>query len=373
MTWTNGSDGWCYLGTSSSDYNVSVPRYTDLIISAYLKVNNGNGNVQLYARLNSDGSYKGTSKTIPLNTWTRVYCTINTGNATKILVRFDNDGYTGSNSAMSIDGVMVEVASAVQVKPSPFSLPTVGLADKNLSNVTTIDGGKITTDTIGATQINTASLKTSNLFIDNILASNDFSNINGPGFRLKANAAGTSTDPTIYGAYIKGAELEAARIKENSLITNSANTHTGIPVVMTGGTISNSTWDLASQTVLSLPLISFGSSSSTNLPQNVWSINSQILLYVSGTISMYASGSNPDLVVSLYVYTYNNAGAQQNSYFVDSRTLFMPSLDNLANAMGGIVAVTIPDGGYLRVARVHSNLKSGQMHTTHVTTFFSNM
>jgi hypothetical protein len=73
------------------------------------------------------------------------------------------------------------------------------------ANTTTIDGGKITTGTITTNQLTTGIA-----LINGEVKSSDFTTIGGAGFRLKANAAGTSADPTIYGAYIKGAYLNGS-------------------------------------------------------------------------------------------------------------------------------------------------------------------
>ena len=111
---------------------------------------------------------------------------------------------------------------------------TSGLALKDMSNVTTIDGGKITTRSITANQIATSTITaneiaTKGITADRIgsttgnstvwygggLVSANFNgnahwNIGSPtnGFRLSSNAAGTSTDPNIYGAYIKASTME---------------------------------------------------------------------------------------------------------------------------------------------------------------------
>lgn len=70
---------------------------------------------------------------------------------------------------------------------------------------TTIDGGNITTGSITSSQLTTGIA-----LINGEVKSSDFTTIGGAGFRLKSNAAGTSADPTIYGAYIMGARLEGS-------------------------------------------------------------------------------------------------------------------------------------------------------------------
>lgn len=95
------------------------------------------------------------------------------------------------------------------------------------AGTTTINGPKITTGSITASQISSASITadrlspttgTTTTWKGGGLVSNNFNGnadgaIGSPtaGFRLSSDAAGTSVDPTIYGAYIKGATIEASK------------------------------------------------------------------------------------------------------------------------------------------------------------------
>ena len=76
-------------------------------------------------------------------------------------------------------------------------------SDIYTSGTTTINGGNITTGTITSGQIATGIA-----LINGEVRSSDFTTVGGTGFRLKSNAAGTSADPTIYGAYIRGGVLD---------------------------------------------------------------------------------------------------------------------------------------------------------------------
>lgn len=98
------------------------------------------------------------------------------------------------------------------------SVLTTGEAASDINaNTTTIDGGKITTGSIAAVQIAANTITSSQLttgiaLINGEVKSSDFTTIGGAGFRLKSNAAGTSADPTIYGAYILGGTLDGATL-----------------------------------------------------------------------------------------------------------------------------------------------------------------
>lgn len=90
---------------------------------------------------------------------------------------------------------------------------------------TTIDGGKITTNTLQADRLlagtSSATVWDGGGLISTNFNGNSYGVIGTPtqGFRLSSNAAGTSEDPSIYGAYIKSATIEAAVIDSTSNIT----------------------------------------------------------------------------------------------------------------------------------------------------------
>lgn len=84
------------------------------------------------------------------------------------------------------------------------------------NNATTIDGSHIVTGSIAADKIAANTISTNQIavgtgIVNGYVQSSDFTGIGGPGFRLKSNAAGTSADPSIYGAYIKGTTVEGAK------------------------------------------------------------------------------------------------------------------------------------------------------------------
>lgn len=96
------------------------------------------------------------------------------------------------------------------------------------AGTTTINGGKITTGSITAAQIKSNSVSADRLLagtnsttvwtggglVSSNFNGNPYGNIGSPtqGFRLSSGAAGTSSDPNIYGAYIKGATLEGVYV-----------------------------------------------------------------------------------------------------------------------------------------------------------------
>jgi hypothetical protein len=101
------------------------------------------------------------------------------------------------------------------------------------TNTTTIDGGKITTGSITAGQIAANTITTSKLttnigLVNGYIYSSNFNgnvsgNIGAPtaGFRLSSIAAGTSADPTIYGAYIKGGTIDGVSLIGQTLNVNN--------------------------------------------------------------------------------------------------------------------------------------------------------
>ena len=100
-------------------------------------------------------------------------------------------------------------------------------------NTTTIDGGKITTNAILVNNLNATggivadTIKANAVTVGQTVHSTGFPYPTGDivgtpsGFRLKAGAAGTSVDPTIYGAYIKGGTLNGVNLVGEVLSVNN--------------------------------------------------------------------------------------------------------------------------------------------------------
>ncbi|MDD5159696.1 MAG: hypothetical protein PHI47_06560, partial [Sulfuricurvum sp.] len=113
---------------------------------------------------------------------------VTTGNTTIVGATFRtkfNDVYTSRQTLLN------KIAATAKSIADSKVLPE-NVATAVNSNTTTINGGKITTDTA---------------WIGGILQSSDFTTIGGAGFRLKTNAASTDADPDIYGAYIRGSNI----------------------------------------------------------------------------------------------------------------------------------------------------------------------
>jgi hypothetical protein len=94
---------------------------------------------------------------------------------------------------------------------SGYVLPD-GVAEAINTNTTTIDGAKITTGTVNGNKViantmNANTLIANTAWINGEIQSSDYDGTNG--FKLKSNAAGSTADPTIYGAYIKGGAVDA--------------------------------------------------------------------------------------------------------------------------------------------------------------------
>ena len=153
--------------------------------------------------------------------------------ATKL--RFTNSNATGRKAPFTIDasGATPEIAFNGKVSftnitnvPQLGSTPQEVVNAVNAGNTTTIDGGKITTGSIKAAQIQANSISADRLTSTNglstvwsgggLISTNFNGNVSGnignpsTGFRLSSNAAGTSTDPNIYGAYIKGGIIQGS-------------------------------------------------------------------------------------------------------------------------------------------------------------------
>lgn len=103
----------------------------------------------------------------------------------------------------------------------------VDMATAINTGTTEINGGKITTGSISADRLlagtNATTVWTGGGLVSNNFNGNAYGNIGSPtnGFRLSSNAAGTSTDPNIYGAYIKGSTIEGITLQVSDVMVKS--------------------------------------------------------------------------------------------------------------------------------------------------------
>ena len=144
-------------------------------------------------------------------------------------LKFTNSNQTGQTAPFTIDATGTTPQITFNGKVAFTNVTgTSSLALTDMSNVTTIDGGKISTNTLYGNRLIgntvsadklTSSTGASTTWTGGGLVSQNFNgnpvgNIGSPtqGFRLSSNATGTKTDPNIYGAYIKGGILEGSNL-----------------------------------------------------------------------------------------------------------------------------------------------------------------
>ena len=115
--------------------------------------------------------------------------------------------------------IWVNSSNSKQYVANAGTWKLVDMATAINTGTTTINGGKITTgsitaDRIGSTTGNSTVWHGGGLVSDNFNG-NAHGNIGTPtrGFRLSSDASGTSADPNIYGAYIKGGTIEGTTFK----------------------------------------------------------------------------------------------------------------------------------------------------------------
>ncbi len=129
------SDGYLYLGRSSTDYNLSIIPNRRWLVTAYTLRWNGTGSglgvphIQIYLKINNgSGSHRSTGNAVAtgaLREWRRqvigvIDCTGDS--ATEAVLRVDCDSAPGSE--MWVAGIMLEpVDTASNPTPSPYSAP----------------------------------------------------------------------------------------------------------------------------------------------------------------------------------------------------------------------------------------------------------
>ena len=197
------------------------------------------------------------------------------------------------------------------------------LALTDMTNVTTIDGGKISTNTLYGNRLVgntvsadklTSSTGTSTTWTGGGLVSQNFNgnvagSIGSPtqGFRLSSNASGTSTDPNIYGAYIKGAILEGTSLNISDVAVIAQGYPNNKGPIFNSWTYSNSVetsnYGDYSATTPSVTLVSRDYSSGFLSNRMCASSQKVIIKGESSGWTYFSNGSAGDTTVSVQVST----------------------------------------------------------------------
>lgn len=245
-----GSEAITTLTANLATTNTTVGGHATQLSTVDTRIANGVASVETKWAYNSvvniNGVYKksgfglSTNYTSGNGTQANPYVSEFWIDATKLM--FTNSANTGRTAPFTIDasGTTPEITFNGKVSftnitnvPQLGSTPQEVVNAVNAGNTTTIDGGKITTGSITAAQIQANSISADKLTSTNgqstvwtgggLISSNFNGNVSGDigspsrGFRLSSNAAGTSADPNIYGAYIKGATLEGTVLTVNDV------------------------------------------------------------------------------------------------------------------------------------------------------------
>lgn len=203
------------------------------------------------------------------------------------------------------------------------------------NGTTTINGDKITTNTLGTNTL-TPSTGASTTWTGGGLVSQNFNgnaagSIGSPtlGFRLSSNAAGTSADPTIYGAYIKGSTIEGLTLNVTDIKVKSVNYPNNFGrVLMESSSYGTSFTTLTSSTFVAS---NFGSGfnalrqCSASQVFNIKCYLSNSTTFSSISISLQVSIANGAwttintntstvFVASSYTYTHNTSSTQNIAF-----------------------------------------------------------
>ena len=185
-----------------------------------------------------------------------------------------------------------------------------GMVNAAASGSTIIDGGYINTDLLQANTIAAdrlmSSTNNSTVWSGGGLVSSNFNgNASGDigtptaGFRLSSDAAGTTTDPTIYGAYIRGGTISGVNITSDTTIEGLTLIASNLYVVTDAGKKSKIV--RSGVTSVSTRSVTHGSATGT-----VYAQNTGIYAYNSTTsddtykLTHYNTGNAPILMTSLY-------------------------------------------------------------------------
>ena len=182
------------------------------------------------------------------------------------------------------------------------------------NGATTINGGRITTNTLEANVLKPAS-GGSTVWSGGALVSQNFNGnpvggIGSPtqGFRLSSNAAGSATDPNIYGAYIKGATLEGSSIKLREITVLTDSNYETKAIIGASSILSGTIWtyDIYPYNSIVSTRNRLAKSSNNTIIFAGNTINSNVSSYVSyrGWVSLAVSTGG--IQSGSYPYSYNN-------------------------------------------------------------------
>lgn len=173
-----GSSAWVFFGSTNTDYNIPISANKKWIMSAVIYLDTLNSpkttsNVILWVKL-SDGTLKNTSFSVTPGVKTRISfvadCSANA--STAMICRIDNTSYNSAGTtSLYVDSVMIEEQIGTLSTPSAYVSPVVnGAALAGLINagVTTIDGGKITADSVDSLQIKSNAVTADHILTDSI-------------------------------------------------------------------------------------------------------------------------------------------------------------------------------------------------------------
>lgn len=198
--------------------------------------------------------------------------------------------------------------------------------DLGPTGTTVIDGGRITTGTVQADRLkagtNSSTVWTGGGLISTNFNGNAAGDIGTPtaGFRLSSNAVGTSTDPNIYGAYIKGGIMEATSIISSSISLRD------LQVLTDAGKIARAL-------IMSRGSISGGTLTFNIHPYNSTATDRNLVLAASYNQFMFTGSITH--VYSLYDY-YDNIVRYYNYSYSGYVIIGYPTSDTISISVSGI-------------------------------------
>ena len=233
------------------------------------------------------------------------------------------------------------------------------------ANSTTIDGGKIVTNTLSADKL-TSSTGASTTWTGGGLVSQNFNgnvsgNIGSPsqGFRLSSNAAGTVADPNIYGAFIRASYL----MKGSYIVDPYTGAYGYALCSVTVGTLNGSGVNPS------------GYSSQFAYQGNIVDLSSVIIsnnckISITGSITGYGSGVST--VVSLYLDVIDAGGNVYARHLVMSRPFAFGGKGLWSFGYGNNLSIYIPTSYSLRLAIITTGY-TGDLHDAYFNASWSNM
>ncbi len=231
-----------------------------------------------------------------------------------------------------------------------------GFAAEDVNNyTTTINGGKITTNTVDADR-----LRANQFWVGGMIRSADYSgntsgyvsNSDPAGFMLNGRAGtGDYNHPNIYGSYIRGGTIAATKLITTSTVCDEASGICGPSTVIAEGYIAGRQNANSGYGYTDISEVVGGRGVHTpNFDVSIVKENPRV--QVSLSQDLYGKGTNINMAFQIVVY--NNSYVEIGSYTVQTINDNIPDTEIYSRHFAGVKEIQLPINSFFKIRRTVS-------------------